>query len=227
MKESYSKIKYLIFDLDNTIILDEEEEINTYKDALKKLNYDIEDYHKIYDAVDEYEASVTEEELYFTKHGLLEFLNKRLNRNYSIELINELCDVIGKYWIRKILLDEETTKYLASKYKLYIYTNFFGDAQYERIKNIGYDKYFDKVFGPENYGLKPYKKSIEKVLNEIGANPDECLMIGDSKNKEILSASIVGMKAMLYDYDGKRDKKDINLDNYIIIKDLKELMKIL
>lgn len=35
------------------------------------------------------------------------------------------------------------------------------------------------------------------------------------------------MKAILYDYDGKRDKKDINLDNYIIVKDLKELMKIL
>ena len=53
MNEIYSKIKYLIFDLDNTIILDEEEEINTYKDVLKKLNYDIEDYRKIYEAVDE------------------------------------------------------------------------------------------------------------------------------------------------------------------------------
>ena len=107
MNEIYSKIKYLIFDLDNTIILDEEEEINTYKDALKKLNYDIEDYYKIYVAVDEYEASVLEEELYFTKQGLLEFLNKNLNRNYSIELIDELCDVIGKKWIRKILLDKK------------------------------------------------------------------------------------------------------------------------
>ena len=223
----FTQIKYLIFDLDNTIILDEEEEINTYKDALKKLNYDIEDYYKIYVAVDEYEASVLEEELYFTKQGLLEFLNKNLNRNYSIELIDELCDVIGKKWIRKILLDKKTAEYLSSKYKLYIYTNFFGDAQYERIKNIGYDKYFKKVFGPEEYGLKPYRKSIENVLNEIGAEPDECLMIGDSKNKEILSASIVGMKAILYDYDGNRDKKDINLDNYIIVKDLKELMKIL
>lgn len=227
MNQNYSKIKYLIFDLDNTIILNEEEDIKTYKDVLKKLNYNVEDYLKIYDTVDEYEASVSEEELYFTKQGLLEFLNKNLNRNYSIELIDELCDVVGKKWIRKILLDRKTAEYLASKYKLYIYTNFFGDAQSERIENIGYDKYFKKVFGPEIYGLKPYRKSIENVLNEIGADPDECLMIGDSKNKEILSASIVGMKAILYDYDGKRDKKDINLDNYIIVKDLKELMKIL
>lgn len=220
-------IKYLIFDLDNTIILDEEQDIDTYKEVLKSLNYDIEDYHKIYDAVDEYEISVSEDELYFSKHGLLDFLNKHLNRNYSMELINGLCDVIGKHWIRKILLDEQTVKYLSSKYKLYIYTNFFGDAQYQRIKNIGYDKYFEKVFGPEEYGLKPYKKSIEKVLNEIGCTPSECIMIGDSKDKEILSASNVGMKAILFDYDGKRDKKNVELDNYIIVKDLNELMKIL
>ncbi len=227
MKSDYSKIKYLIFDLDNTIILDEEEDINTYKDALESLNYDPEDYHKIYDAVDEYEISVTEDELFFTPKGLLEFLNKKLNRTYNIELINKLCDVIGKYWIRKVLLDEETVKYLSSKYKLYIYTNFFGDAQYQRIKNIGYDKYFEKVFGPEEYGLKPYRKSINMVLKEIGSVAEECVMIGDSKDKEILAASNVGMQAILFDYDGKRDKKDIDIDNYIVVKDLKELESIL
>lgn len=227
MKNDYSKIKYLIFDLDNTIILDEEEDINTYKEALESLKYNPKDYYKIYDAIDEYEVSVTEEELFFTKNGLLEFLNKNLNRNYSLELINKLCDIIGKYWIRKILLDEETVQYLSSKYKLYIYTNFFGDVQYERIKNIGYDKYFEKVFGPDKYGLKPYKKSINMVLNEIGCTADECIMIGDSKDKEILSASNVGMKAILFDYNGKRDKKDIKIDNYIVIKELQELQDIL
>lgn len=227
MKEDFSNIKYLIFDLDNTIILDEEEDIDTYKEVLRKLNYNIEDYHKIYDAVDEYEFSVSEEELYFTKQGLLDFLNKHLNRNYSMELINGLCEIIGKKWIRKVLLDEETVRYLASKYKLYIYTNFFGEAQYERIKNIGYDKYFEKVFGPDKYGLKPYKKSINMVLEEIGATSNECLMIGDTKDKEILSASNIGMKAILFDYNGARDKKEIELNNYIVVKDLKELMEIL
>lgn len=227
MKEDFSNIKYLIFDLDNTIILDEEEDIDTYKEVLRKLNYNIEDYHKIYDAVDEYEFSVSEEELYFTKQGLLDFLNKHLNRNYSMELINGVCEIIGKKWIRKVLLDEETVRYLASKYKLYIYTNFFGEAQYERIKNIGYDKYFEKVFGPDKYGLKPYKKSINMVLEEIGATSNECLMIGDTKDKEILSASNIGMKAILFDYNGARDKKEIELNNYIVVKDLKELMEIL
>lgn len=227
MRKDYFKIKNLIFDLDNTIILDEDEDIETYKEVLKELNYDPEDYRKIYNAVDEYELSVTEDELYFTREGLLNFLNRTLNRNYSIELINGLCDIIGKCWIRKILLDEDTVKYLASKYKLYIYTNFFGEPQYQRIKNIGYDKYFEKVFGPDNYGLKPYESSMRKVLSEIKATPEECLMIGDSKNKEILAASNVGMNAILYDYDGRRDKKDIELDNYIVVNDLKTLKEIL
>lgn len=220
-------IKYLLFDLDNTIILDEEDDINIYKNVLKSLNYNQEDYRKIYDTIDEYELSVTEEELFFTKNGLLEFLNKSLKRVYTIELIEKLCEAIGKCWIRKVLLDIETVEYLASKYKLYIYTNFFEDAQIQRIKNIGYDKYFEKVFGPDNYGLKPYRKSLDMVLDVIGASPNECIMIGDTKDKEILSASNVGMKAILFDYDGKRDKKEIELNNYIIVKNLKELKGIL
>lgn len=227
MEKDYSKIKNLIFDLDNTIILDEDDDVLSYKKVLEDLGYNPEDYYKIFVAVDEYEASVSEEELYFTKQGLLEFLNKRLNRNYKLELIDGLCDAVGKYWIRKILLDEKIVNYLSQKYKLYVYTNFFGEAQYQRLKNIGYDKYFEKVFGPDVYGLKPYKKSIELVLNEIGGLPEECLMIGDSKDKEILSADIVGMQAILFDYNGMRDKKDIKLNNYIVIKKFDELLNIL
>ena len=61
----------------------------------------------------------------------------------------------------------------------------------------------------------------------MGAKPEECLMIGDTKGKDILSASKVGMQAILFDFDGTRDKKEINLNNYIVIKDFKELLEIL
>ena len=52
-------------------------------------------------------------------------------------------------------------------------------------------------------------------------------MIGDTKGKEILSASLVGMKAILFNYDGNRDKEDIKIDNYISINKFDELLKIL
>ncbi len=227
MKNDYSKIENLIFDLDNTIILDKDEDIETYKEALENLGYNSEDYYKIYSAIDETEELLTEDDVYFTKEKTLNYINKKLNRNYTIELLDELSNSVGKYWIKNILLDQKIVEYLYKKYNLYVYTNFFEKGQYERLQNIGYDKYFKKVFGADNYGAKPFKKGIENVLNEMGAKPEECLMIGDTKGKDILSASKVGMQAILFDFDGTRDKKEINLNNYIVIKDFKELLEIL
>lgn len=227
MKQEYSKIKNLIFDLDNTIILDIDEDVEIYKEALKELKYDPDDYYRIYEAIDETEEALTENDIFFTKEKALKHINEKINKNYKIEVIDKLSEKVGKYWTKNILLDEETAKYLARKYNLYVYTNFFEDAQAQRIQTIGYDKYFKRVFGADKVGAKPFKKGIENVLKLIETKPEECIMIGDSKNKEILSASKVGMQAILYDYDGMRDKKDIKLDNYIIIKDFKELLDIL
>jgi len=220
-------MKNLIFDLDNTIILDKEEDIEDYKDALEKLGYNPDDYYEIYCAIDETEELLTESDIYFTKQRVLDHINKRLNKKYTMELIEALSDVVGERWTKTVLLEEEVVKYLSRKYDLYIYTNFFQDEQAKRIKNIGYDKYFKNIFGADEVGAKPFKKGIENVLEMIGAKAEDCIMIGDSKNKEILSASKVGMRAILYDFDGNRDKKDIKLNNYIVIKDFKELMKIL
>lgn len=227
MKPDYSKVKNLIFDLDNTIILDTDEDVECYKEALENLGYDPDDYYKIFVAIDETEALLTEDDIYFTHEKILNYINKKLNKNYKMNLIDELSDSVGKKWTKIVLLDEEIVKYLSEKYNLYVYTNFLEKSQMQRLQTIGYDKYFSGVFGADKVGAKPFKKGIENVLKLIEARPEECIMIGDSKNKEILSASKVGMQAILYDYDGMRDKNDIKLDNYISIKDFKEILEIL
>ena len=38
---------------------------------------------------------------------------------------------------------------------------------------------------------------------------------------------LMNMKSILFDYNGKRDKQEINAENYIVVKDLTELEKIL
>ena len=126
-----------------------------------------------------------------------------------------------------MLITEETLKYLSSKYRLYIFTNWFESAQKERLKNIDYLKYFTKVFGADNVGAKPFKASFDTVLECISALPEDCVMIGDSKRSDILGANNAGISALLYDYDGNRDKKEIFAKEYTVIKDLKELEKIL
>ena len=220
-------VKNLIFDLDNTIIKDEESYALPYKKALKKFGYDENDYMKLSKTIDEYDNSITEEEFFYDKEKLLKFVNEHANTNYSIDLINELLYGTSVYGAKDTYLDEETVIKLYEKYNLYVFTNYFGETQSKRLEALGYKKYFKKVFGADIYGCKQYKKSFEKVLKEIGAKPEECIMIGDSKGRDISAANNAGIKAILFDYNGKRDIKDIVLENYIVIHDMKELLNIL
>lgn len=222
-----SKIKNVIFDLDNTIIFDKKEDAEGYRKVLKDLGFDEEEYLEVYDSIDRYDRAITEDNSYYNRQEMLDFINKDLNRSYPIELVNGLIDVVGNEWIKTVLVEESTLEYLASKYNLYIYTNYFQEAQTQRIKNIGYLKYFQKIMGADKYGSKPFKKSFENVLKEINATADECIMIGDDKIRDIKAANNVNMKSILYDYDGKREKKECDVTNYIIIKSMKELESIL
>lgn len=220
-------VKNLIFDLDDTLIKDEVEDSLYYKQALKKCGYDENNYKKIYDAIDVYEMTRSEKNFYYNKQELLNTINSELKTNYSINLVDELLDAIGKDWTKRVIIKEKNIKQLSQKYNLYVYTNFFTKIQEMRIKAIGYDKYFKKVFGADIYGCKPFRKSFQKVLNELKVIPEECIMIGDTKNIDILAANNIGMKSILYDYNGKRDKKEYKLKDYIVIDDLEKLLKIL
>lgn len=220
-------IKHIIFDLDNTIIKYTNDYALYYKKALKNCGYNENDYLKIYNAIDDYNLLLSENDRFYSRETLLLFLNKKLNTNYNMQLIDELINVVGNYWINSLFLSEDTLKYLHSKYKLYVFTNFFENCQAQRLERIGYSKYFSKVFGSDTVGAKPFKSSYHTVLNSIGCKPDECIMVGDNKRDDVFGANNAGISAILFDFDGKRDKKDIFAPNYTIITDLKELEKIL
>lgn len=222
-----SKIKNLIFDLDNTIILDMEEDSEYYKEALTNTGFEDKDYYEVYQAIDEYDKFISEEEPYYDEKKMLEFINKYLKKEFNLNFIKELNRVVGREWTKRVIIPEEILKYLSSKYNLYVYTNYFQEAQIERIKNIGYIKYFEKVFGADKYGCKQFKKCFESVLKEINAKPEECIMIGDNKSRDIIGANNLNMKSILYDYNNRRDVKEIIAKDYIVIKDMNELKHLL
>ncbi len=220
-------IKNIIFDLDNTIIEDKEDYIVTYKKSLINSGYDEKDFYKIYDIIEEYDSTLTEQKNFYSKNSLIEFINKKLNRNFDIKLIDEINNTIQKEWIKYILIPEETLIYLNNKYNLYVFTNWFEECQAERLKNIGYLKYFKKVFGSDNFGAKPFKNSFNNVLKYLNCLPNQCIMIGDSIKNDISGANLAGIYGILFDYDGKRNKKCNTCTNYKVITNATELEKIL
>ena len=223
----YSMVKNIIFDLDNTIILDKEEDAKYYKEVFIKLGYNQVCGQKIYKLVDDYDKTINEENPYYDSQKMLEFINNELHCNFQINAIEEIKKVVGKYWVKRVLISKDVIEYLYSKYNLYIYTNYYQDAQTERIKAIGYEKYFKNIFGADKYGCKQFKKCFECVLKEINAKSEECIMIGDDKSRDIVAPNNMNMKSILFDYNGKRDKKEIDAKNYIVITNMNDLKKIL
>ena len=219
-------IKNLFFDLDDTIIKDDKSDAEVYKKALRKCGYNEDDYLNIYVAIDKYESIFTEEYNLYDKKEIIDFINKTLNKNYSYNLIDKLLRESSK-WTKRVILTEDIVRKLSKKYNLYIYTNYFKASQVKRIETIGYSKYFKKIFSADVYGSKPFKSAFQKILDEIGAIPEECMLIGDTKSKDILAANNIGMKSILYDYNGKRDNKEVEAENYVVIRNIEELLEIL
>lgn len=220
-------IKNIIFDLDDTIIKYEDRYALYYKDVLKKLGYDENEFMSIYQIIDKYEATLTKDDFFYSKEKLLEVINHGLGKDYKIELINEINNSIAKNWLGDILISEDVMNYLNNKYECYIFTNWFQETQEKRIENIGYKKYFKGIYGADKYGSKPFKEAFKNILKKIDTKPEECIMIGDNKYTDIYGASSVGIKTILFDWNGHKSEKDVNVSGYKIVNNCNEIKEIL
>lgn len=95
--------------------------------------------------------------------------------------------------------------YLAPKYDLHIITNGFLDAQTNKIKNSGIDKYFSTMATSEcANSRKPSKEIFEYALTKASASREGSIMIGDNPKTDISGAREFGLKTILYDPSQKR-----------------------
>ena len=215
-------IKRVIFDIDNTLIPWKEEyynEINNVLDELKVEHIE-QDYIEIKNALGKYEN----EYYTFDRKLMMNFINNYTKKNYPEEFIYK----VTKKWANCVpeKIDANIIKlleYLKTKYELVILTDWYGDQQTERLEKIDILKYFQKVYFAENTKRKPFK---EAFMQAIGDNkPEECIMIGDSFERDIQGALNAGLQAIWYNPNNKTEiTKDIG---YYVISNLEEVNKIL
>jgi len=193
-------IKRLIFDIDNTLIMWKDEYYdysisNTFKELdipfdksiIKHFNEAVDSYEDYYDIYDKEK---------FVKH---------LNNNLSIDLPNNFVDIWMKYLSEcyeepsKEFID--TLEYLSNKYELVILSNWFRLSQENRLINMKINKYFTKQIYTENIKNKPNKEAFMEAIKPY--NIDECIMIGDSIEKDIKGAENIGLKTILINENQK------------------------
>lgn len=211
-------IKKIVFDLDNTIMFWEDYYYKSLELALDELNikYDKKYILKLEEAVDNYEKVYNRYEKKFMIEIMKKYSKIDLPLNFIDIWIKYLKDCYPKEQDKELI---STLSYLSEKYDLTVLTNWFTESQVGRLKNYGILSYFKNVIGTDTLLNKPSIETFKAAC--LPYNTDECIMIGDSIETDVLGAQKSGMEAILFDY------KDCYKGNLKSIKKISELKDIL
>lgn len=114
--------------------------------------------------------------------------------------------------------------YLSQKYKLHIITNGFAEAQYVKLKSSAIDHLFDEVIISEHTGYK--KPDINIFLHAMRlatAVAEECLMVGDGLEVDILGARNAGWDTVFFNPGKKVHDSEVTYE-ISCLSELKEIL---
>jgi len=208
-------IKTLVFDLDNTLLEWKDEYVFALFNVIKKLNLEFTS-SKI-KAIDRALADYDNHYLRCTKESLLEFINNKCDTNLPLEFVSLLIEEQSKCFEEYTSEKLNTIKYLSERYELICLSNWFTYTQVKRLENAKIAKYFKTITGGDEHELKPSIKAFDIIKN-----PSECVMIGDSIEKDILPGVEYGMEGILI--TKKYVKKDLRYRKVSKIEELKEML---
>ena len=202
------KYKYLLFDLDDTLLDFGKAQVLAFKKLLEDENIEYSD--------ESFEKYETINKSLWRSFERGEISNKEVTSERFIRFFalfgmkvdgSEVDNRFRSYLAEGNQLFEgivEMLEKLSLTHKLYIASNGIGITQHTRLKNNNLNKYFDKIFISEGIGSKkPDREFFDIILKEIGVeDKGEVLMIGDTLTSDILGANNVGIDSCLVDIHG-------------------------
>lgn len=116
--------------------------------------------------------------------------------NKDIDIAVELgCQYPNRVVINYLQKSKESGK------KIYIVSDFYLpiDSYQFFLKNMKIESLFDGIFVSETHNKTKRKGSLYKyIIDNLGVNPKECLMIGDSRHSDYKMAKFAGFNAKWY-----------------------------
>ena len=151
------------------------------------------------------------------KFGIVdEELNQALNNGY-IDISPDQTHIFP-------FAIETLTELKKDGFNLHIITNGFKEVQHRKLKNCGFDAFFDVIVCSEEIGKnKPAPEVFHHAMQKAGAIPSKIVMIGDDFQVDIIGGNNAGMRTILFDPEDRyrRRKGDYH------IKSLNEIPAIL
>lgn len=148
---------------------------------------------------------------------------KEFNLDCNEELLEQLVGMWNKSWMLASPYAEvvEELQKLKPQYQLILVSNTDCISVQRVMDKFKLAQLFDKYYFSYDLQLiKTDKDFFKRVLTEINAAPEECTMVGDSIQSDIIPAKKAGMNVILID---RKDRQDFQPK----IKSFKELESVL
>jgi putative hydrolase of the HAD superfamily len=209
------KYKHLFFDLDHTLWDFEANAKATLLELHTALNLeergvnDFDLFHKNYLVHNEklwerYRNGFIKQEDLRVKRMRLSLLDFKIaDETLAQEMSVRFLDLLPT---RTILFPyaKEILRYLTTKgYNLHLVTNGFEKTQHNKLNYSGLKYFFKEVITSEaSNSLKPNKEIFEYAIQKCNTKPDECIMIGDSIEVDIVGALNAGIDQVYVNHLG-------------------------
>jgi len=229
--QDFKHKKHLFFDLDHTLWDFDKNSAFAFETIFKERDFKIslDDFLKIYIPRNQhywklYQVNqISHEELrYFRLKDVFDALQFEVSDAIIHQLSEDYINYLPEY---NHLFDGaiEILDYLKPNYKLHIITNGFASVQTKKLNNSNIGHYFDTITNSEMAGVKkPHPTIFDFALSLANASKEECLMIGDSYEADIVGAQEAGIEAIFF------NEQNIEVENQVLqIKHLLDLKNIL
>ncbi|MFH1276656.1 MAG: HAD family hydrolase [Candidatus Woesearchaeota archaeon] len=146
-------------------------------------------------------------------------VGEEFNIDITDREMEELIGMWNKSWMlaKPFSEVEEVLNRLNEKYTLILVANTNKFSLEKVLDKFKLAPYFEKSFLSYQMGLlKTDKDFFPNIIKELNLNIDECVMVGDSIQSDMIAAQTAGLKAILVD---RKDKREFDTK----INNLKEL----
>ena len=216
-------IKYVLIDLDGTLLDFSKGEAKAFSDTIKKMsNYNVtNDEIKLFSKINE----ECFQEFGKAKMTRIEFHHLRFKRILEALKIEADIAKTNALYVNNLRYNAEVyddaiecIKYLSDKYELYVASNGIGSVQAKRMELSGLKNHFKKFYISEDIGSnKPNVSFFEYIFKDLNDyDKSHYLIIGDRLDTDILGGIDAGLKTIY-----------INRKPDYEIKDLREIKNIL
>lgn len=210
-------IKYVFFDLDETIIDIKYAQnmaiVSLYKNFGFDKETDVNSFARVWDDLTElHYADYTRKKISYEEQRKRRIVD--LFEVFDIELTMLPLDVYDIYlkdfesfWICFDDVKETLETLKKNNYKLGIISNGDYNQQVQKLKNTGIFKYFDYVNTSSQFNFsKPNPKLFENIFSAYSIPLDEVCYVGDSYNNDYLPCKELRVKALLLNRTGEKSK---------------------